>query len=47
MTFDHNKQQVFQNIKNFIMRGCKLKNTKWVTAQIVYTGNDTKVMQNA
>ena len=28
-------------------QGCKLRNTKWVIAFVVFTGNDTKIMLNS
>ena len=30
-----------------LLRGAKLKNTKWVYAVAVYTGHDTKIMMNS
>ncbi|RWW43184.1 hypothetical protein BHE74_00051179 [Ensete ventricosum] len=32
---------------NIILRGCELKNTRWVVGVAVYTGQDTKVMLNS
>ena len=29
-----------------LLKGAKLRNTKWIIAFVVYTGNDTKLMQN-
>lgn len=29
-----------------LLKGAKLKNTQWITGIVVYTGNDTKLMQN-
>ncbi|KAL4478908.1 hypothetical protein ABPG72_019345 [Tetrahymena utriculariae] len=34
------------DINNFLLRGCKLKNTKWVLGLVAYTGHDTKIMKN-
>ena len=33
--------------ENIMLRGSTLQNTGWVWALVVYTGNDTKLMQNA
>jgi len=35
------------NLENLLMRGCKLRNTQWVVAVVVYTGHDTKIMLNS
>lgn len=32
---------------NFILRGCSLRNTKWVVGVCAYTGHDTKLMMNS
>lgn len=34
------------NHKNLFLRGTKLKNTEWVIGMTVYTGKNTKIMQN-
>lgn len=34
-------------INNMLLRGCSLRNTKWVVGMVVFTGNDTKIMLNA
>jgi magnesium-transporting ATPase (P-type) len=31
--------------RNMLLRGCMLRNTKWVCGMVVYTGKDTKVMK--
>ncbi len=35
------------NEKNFLLRGCTLKNTKWVLGLVVFTGHETKIMLNS
>ncbi|KAI5964147.1 DNF1 [Candida pseudojiufengensis] len=34
-------------INNLLLRGCSLRNTKWVIGIVVFTGDDTKIMLNA
>lgn len=34
-------------INNILLRGCSLRNTKWVIGIVVFTGDDTKIMLNA
>eukprot|EP00736_Rhodelphis_marinus_P013787 Rmarinus@m.20920 len=34
-------------LNNVMLRGCVLKNTKWMVGLAVYTGHDTKLMKNA
>ena len=34
-------------IDNMLLRGCNLRNTEWVLGVVVFTGHDTKIMQNA
>ena len=33
--------------KNVILRGCQVRNTAWVEGVVIYTGTDSKMMQNA
>lgn len=40
-------QQEAITINNLLLRGCSLRNTKWVVAVVVFTGDDTKIMINA
>ncbi len=35
------------NSPNFLLRGCSLKNTKWIIGLVVYTGHETKIMLNS
>lgn len=30
-----------------MLRGCSLKNTEWVDGIVIFTGHDTKLMQNS
>jgi phospholipid-transporting ATPase len=34
-------------LRQFLFRGCVLKNTEWLYGVAVYTGRDTKIMKNA
>ncbi|WPK25219.1 hypothetical protein PUMCH_002525 [Australozyma saopauloensis] len=34
-------------INNMMLRGCFLRNTKWITGIVVFTGSDTKIMLNS
>ncbi|KAG7663499.1 DNF1 [[Candida] subhashii] len=34
-------------INNLLLRGCSLRNTKWVVGVVAFTGDDTKIMLNA
>lgn len=34
-------------INNILLRGCFLRNTKWVIGIVVFTGSDTKIMLNS
>ncbi|RCK65027.1 Phospholipid-transporting ATPase DNF1 [Candida viswanathii] len=44
--FPDNRQESI-NINNLLLRGCTLRNTKWVIGVVAYTGDDTKIMLNA
>uniref|UniRef100_A0A8C9GQC1 Uncharacterized protein n=1 Tax=Piliocolobus tephrosceles TaxID=591936 RepID=A0A8C9GQC1_9PRIM len=33
--------------KNFLLRGCKLKNTDWIVGIVIYTGKETKIQMNS
>jgi phospholipid-translocating ATPase len=35
------------NINNMLLRGCSLRNTRWVLGVVMFTGTDTKIMLNA
>ena len=40
------KEKMFFNINNILLRGGKLKNVNFVYGAVIYTGKDTKIMQN-
>lgn len=40
------EQNCFLKIENLLLRSGKLKNVDWVDGLVVYTGQDTKIMQN-
>ncbi|KAL4496106.1 hypothetical protein ABPG72_015528 [Tetrahymena utriculariae] len=46
-TIQYHGEQYIVGAKQFLLRGAKLKNTKWIAGIIVYTGEDTKIMKNA
>ncbi|CRG97760.1 aminophospholipid-transporting P-ATPase, putative [Plasmodium gallinaceum] len=33
--------------KQFVLRGCKLKNTDWIIGIVIYTGKETKIQMNS
>lgn len=35
------------SINNMLLRGCSLRNTEWVLAVVVFTGQETKIMLNS
>ncbi|EAS06174.1 phospholipid-translocating P-type ATPase, flippase family protein (macronuclear) [Tetrahymena thermophila SB210] len=39
--------QVSLDEKNIMLRGCVLRNTKWIYGIVIYTGHETKIMLNA
>lgn len=34
-------------INNLILRGCSLRNTKWIIGMVIYTGSDSKIILNS
>ena len=42
-----NENKIFLSIKQLILRGAVLRNTKWVIGIVVCTGEDTKIMKNS
>lgn len=45
-TVSHQKTEAV-TYNNLLLRGCILRNTKWVIGIIVYTGDETKIMLNS
>ena len=42
------KEQIISlNAKQLLLRGAKLKNTKWIIGIVVYVGHDCKIMKNS
>ena len=39
-------EKTFFNVNNILLRGGKLKNTDYVIGIVIYSGKDTKLMQN-
>ena len=42
-----NEETISLSAKQLLLKGAKLKNTKWVIGIVVYTGHDCKIMKNA
>ena len=40
------RKKVSCDASNFLLRGCSLKNTKWIIGVAVFTGKETKIFQN-
>ena len=36
----------YNNANSLLLRGAKLKNTKWIIGLVIYVGVDSKVMRN-
>jgi magnesium-transporting ATPase (P-type) len=34
------------DVDQFLLRGCKLRNTEYVIGMVVFTGPETKIMKN-
>ena len=45
--YPQNENKILVGSKQFLLRGSKLKNTRWVVGIVVYTGDDTKIMLSA
>jgi len=40
-------KKISLNYDNLVLRGCRLKNTDYILGVVVYTGHETKIMQNS
>ncbi|KAI8388333.1 uncharacterized protein BYT42DRAFT_559728 [Radiomyces spectabilis] len=45
-TVSHQKTEAV-TYSNLLLRGCVLRNTRWMIGIVVYTGDDTKIMMNS
>jgi magnesium-transporting ATPase (P-type) len=45
--YEFNRKIIQLTSKNLLPRGAKLKNSSFIIGIIVYTGRDTKIMQNS
>lgn len=43
---DYEEKQEAITINELLLRGCMIRNTKWVIGLVVFTGGDTKIMLN-
>jgi magnesium-transporting ATPase (P-type) len=41
------KQYIPLNAENLLLRGCMLRNTEFVYGVVIFTGHNTKIMQNS
>lgn len=46
-TLSLNNEQVPLRINQLLLRGAKLKNTKWIYGVVVYTGHDARLLMNS
>jgi magnesium-transporting ATPase (P-type) len=46
LTHQNESQMISLNAENLLLRGSSLRNTEYVYGVVVFTGHDTKVMQN-
>lgn len=44
---EETKRIQFEGEKQYLYRGAKLKNTKWIYGVVIYTGRNTKIMLNS
>jgi len=40
------EEKIPQSIENFMLRGCIIRNSEYVIGSVVFTGMETKIMQN-
>ena len=43
----YENKDIFCNLANLILKGCVLKNTKYIVGLIIYSGKNTKIMKNS
>jgi len=46
-TFHNENFKIPMDINNFVLRGCSLRNTKFIIGVVAYTGHDSKIMLNS
>lgn len=46
-TYRNGNFTIPMDINNFVLRGCSLRNTKFIIGLVAYTGHDTKIMLNS
>ena len=46
-TYTDQTKKVPIDFNNFILRGCSLRNTKYIYGLVSYTGHDTKLLLNS
>lgn len=44
---EENECKETANVNNMILRGCSLRNTKWIIGVVVFTGPETKIILNS
>ena len=47
LTIDDKKEEFPIDQKQLLLKGAKLKNTKWIIGVIIYTGHNCKIMKNS
>ena len=46
-TLHWNKEDYALDNDKIVLRGCRLRNTKWMYGVVIYAGHDTKLVQNS